>query len=276
MSIINDGEYKLTAKLGNVKIVLQLLKAVNFKEYATFCVSANGMKITVEEAKCMQASAYIPVQLFEEFILTEDVIFRICLDSLIETLSMLGYRLYTPDNPILLHILYKRVGYPVGILIERNGIVVDCSLKSYDPDEILDFDLDPEAVVNKVLLQSELLKDIFAELDNSSIYLELLLSPKSPYFMISTKGTIGECHIELPHNTELIETFQCKKESKSKYLLKHMGRAMKAVPFSNKVSLRTNEAGILCFQYMIKTDNDVNCFIEYYVSPVINDDDDDD
>jgi cell cycle checkpoint protein len=57
--------------------------------------------------------------------------------------------------------------------MEENGIIVDCSLKTQDPDEILDFDLDPEAVVNKVLLQSELLKDVFAELDPSSSYLEV-------------------------------------------------------------------------------------------------------
>ena len=84
--------------------------------------------------------------------------------------------------------------------------------------------------------------------------------------MISTKGTVGECHVELPHNTELIETFQCKKEAKSKYLLPHIKPAMKAMFCSNKVSLRTNEAGLLCFQYMIKTDDGTNCFIEYYVS----------
>ena len=84
--------------------------------------------------------------------------------------------------------------------------------------------------------------------------------------MISTKGVAGECHVQMPHNTELIETFQCKKEAKSKYLLPHIKPAMKAMLCSNKVSLRTNESGLLCFQYMIKTDDGINCFTEYYVS----------
>lgn len=162
---------------------------------------------------------------------------------------------------------------------------------------MLDFGLDQESVVNKVLLQSELLKDVLSELDptssnlkvfnnfefiiNSNIWslvriihiLQLLLSPKSPYFMLSTNGIAGDCHVQLPHNNELIEIFQCKKEAKSKYLLPHIKPAMKAMSCSNKVSLRTNEAGLLCFQYMIKTEDGVNCFIEYYVSTCQRSDD---
>lgn len=84
--------------------------------------------------------------------------------------------------------------------------------------------------------------------------------------MISTKGIAGDCYVQLPHNTELIESFQCKKEAKSKYLLSHIKPAMKAMMCSNKVCLRTNDVGLLCFQYMLKTEDGVNCFIEFYVS----------
>ncbi|XP_023245775.1 cell cycle checkpoint protein RAD1 [Copidosoma floridanum] len=265
------ADNKLVAKLGNLKTVIQLLRSINFKESATCYASENGLKITVEEAKCMQASAYIPIKLFEEFTLTEDIIFRINLNVFVECLSMFWPSINAQGSAVALEMHYKGEGHPVTILIEEDGIIVDCSLKTQDPDEILDFNLDPESVVNKVLLHSELLKDVLQELDPSSTHLELLLSPKAPYFMLSTVGVAGECHVELPHNTELIETFQCKKEAKSKYLLSHIRPAMKAMSCSNKVSLRTNEASLLCFQYMIKTDDGIVCFIEYYISPLIDD-----
>lgn len=51
---------------------------------------------------------------------------------------------------------------------------MDCSLKTQEPDEILDFDMDPETVVNKVLLHSELLKDVLNELDPSSNYIKVI------------------------------------------------------------------------------------------------------
>ncbi|XP_016838743.1 cell cycle checkpoint protein RAD1 [Nasonia vitripennis] len=267
-------DYVFVAKLANLKTVIQLLRSVNFKDSATCYGSQNGLKLTVEEAKCMQASAYLPKALFEQFIISEDFLFRINISILVECLSMFWTSINSQGSTVALEMQYKGVGHPVTVLIEEDGVIVDCSLKTQEPDEILDFDLHPSTVVNKVLLHSELLKDVLSELDPSCNHLELFLSPNSPYFMISTRGTASEVQVELPHNTEMIETFQCNKEAKSKYLLPHIKPAMKAMSCSNKVSLRTNEAGLLCFQYMLKTDEGVNCFIEYYISPLVDDDDD--
>ena len=64
-------------------------------------------------------------------------------------------------------------GHPVTVLIEEDGIITDCSLKTQEPDELLDFHLEPENVLNKVVLQTELLKDILSELDSSSDLIEV-------------------------------------------------------------------------------------------------------
>lgn len=60
------------------------------------------------------------------------------------------------------------------ILIEEDGVIVDCSLKTREPEDILDFNMEPESVVNKVLLHSELLKDVLQELDSTSSHIEVL------------------------------------------------------------------------------------------------------
>lgn len=64
-------------------------------------------------------------------------------------------------------------GYPVSIIIEVDGVITDCSLKTLEVDTLLDFHLEPENVVNRVLLQTELLKDITAELDPTSEIVEV-------------------------------------------------------------------------------------------------------
>lgn len=46
-------------------------------------------------------------------------------------------------------------------------------MKTQTPDELLDFHLEPENVVNKVVLQTELLKDILSELDTTSDMIEV-------------------------------------------------------------------------------------------------------
>ncbi|XP_058805989.1 cell cycle checkpoint protein RAD1 [Phymastichus coffea] len=264
-------DYVFVGRLTNLKTVIQLLKAVNYRETATCSGSENGLKITVEDAKCMQASAYLPAGLFEPFLIKEDIIFRINLNILVECLSMF-WQSINSGSTVSMEMHYKGKGHPVTVLIEEDGVVVDCSLKTQEADELLDFNLTPQNSMNKALLHSELLKDVLSELDTSSNHLKLYLSPTSPYFVFSTSGVAGDCHIQLPatHNTELIETFQCKKEATSKYMLSHIKPAMKALFCSNKVALRTNEEGLLCFQYMIKTENGINCYIEYYISPVID------
>ncbi|XP_076675991.1 cell cycle checkpoint protein RAD1 isoform X1 [Andrena cerasifolii] len=258
-------DYKLVAKLGNLKTVVQLLKAINFKESATCFGTENGLKVTVEDAKCMQASAYIPGHVFQEFNLKEDVIFRINLNILVECLCMFWSNINSQGSSVALQLFYKGAGDPVTVLIEEDGIITDCSLKTQDPDELLDFHLEAENVLNKVVLQTELLKDILSELDPTSDLIELLLSPSAPFFRISTAGLAGICHVELPHDGDLIDNFQCTSAATSSYKLAHIKPAMKALLYANKVSLRTDVSGLLCFQYMVKTDEGNTCYIEYYV-----------
>lgn len=51
---------------------------------------------------------------------------------------------------------------------------------------------------------------------------------------------------------------------------------MKPLQVSNKVSVKMDERGLLCFQYMIKTEDNNACFVEYYCTPVIEVDENED
>ncbi|XP_072756425.1 cell cycle checkpoint protein RAD1 isoform X1 [Anoplolepis gracilipes] len=262
----NVEDYLLVAKVGltNLKTVIQLLKAINFKETTAICLGIeNGLKIIVEDAKCMQATVYIPSAVFDEFELKEDVTFSLSLNILIECLCMFWPA--SQDNSVAVQIFYKGIGYPVSIIIEEDGVITDCSLKTLEIESLLDFHLEAENIVNKVVLQTELLKDMIAELDPTSELVEFHLSSDEPFFRISTNGIGGICHIDLPHDSALIDTFQCTSTAISSFKLAHIKPAMKALSCANKVCLRTSSAGLLNFQYMIKTENGHTCYMEYYV-----------
>lgn len=62
-------------------------------------------------------------------------------------------------------------------------------------DDILDFDFPVTSVANKVILQSGDFKDILNELDPTSEFVELFLSPEAPFFQITTNGVAGECQV---------------------------------------------------------------------------------
>lgn len=57
-------------------------------QIATCLGSENGLKITIEHDKCLQASVYFPSTVFDEFKLKEDVMFSLSLKILVDCLCM--------------------------------------------------------------------------------------------------------------------------------------------------------------------------------------------
>lgn len=58
-----DEQYVLVATLDNVRNLSNILKAIAFKDHAIFNATQNGLKVTVEDSKCLQANAFIQVLL---------------------------------------------------------------------------------------------------------------------------------------------------------------------------------------------------------------------
>lgn len=75
--------------------------------------------------------------------------------------------------------------------LEEAGVLTDCSIQTQEANETLDFDFCSANVVNKIIMSAEGLREAFAELDMTSDSLEILLSPSSPYFRLSTFGYAG-------------------------------------------------------------------------------------
>lgn len=116
-----DQQYVLVANLDNARNLSNILKAITCRDHAIFTATANGLKVTVEDCKCMQANAFIQVffffikhlekqvflclylkyslflfkffqaDIFQEFTLKEDmVIFQINLTVLLDCLNIFG------------------------------------------------------------------------------------------------------------------------------------------------------------------------------------------
>ena len=59
---------------------------------ALVCASENGIKVTVDDAKCIIAHAYVPADLFRHFFLKEkEVVFRVNLTVLLVSLILDEY-----------------------------------------------------------------------------------------------------------------------------------------------------------------------------------------
>lgn len=64
-------------------------------------------------------------------------------------------------------------------------MVTVCKINTQEPEEPIDFDFCSTDVTNKVILQSDSLKEAFSELDMTSEVLQITMSPSHPYFRYS-------------------------------------------------------------------------------------------
>ena len=80
---------------------------------------------------------------------------------------------------------------------QDDGVVTDCSINTQEPDELADFNFASANVTNKIIMRSVALKDTFQELDMTSEFVQILMSPDAPYFRISTFGNTGESLVHM-------------------------------------------------------------------------------
>lgn len=265
--IQDENDYSLTASLDNVRNLSTILKAIHFQEHATCFATKNGIKVTVENAKCVQANAFIQAGIFQEFKVQEEpVTFRINLTVLLDCLSIFGSS-PTPGTLTTLQMCYQGYGYPLMLFLEEGGVVTVCKINTQEPEETLDFDFCSTNVINKIILQSEGLREAFSELDMTSEVLQITMSPDKPYFRLSTFGNAGSSHLDYPKDSDLMESFNCTQNQVNRYKISLLKPSTKALVLSCKVSIRTDNRGFLSLQYMIRNDDGQICFVEYYCCP---------
>ncbi|KAI4886513.1 hypothetical protein NFI96_024877 [Prochilodus magdalenae] len=257
-----NDEYILVASLDNARNLSNVLKAISFKDHAIFNATQNGLKVTVEDSKCLQANAFIQADIFQEFTLKEDVVgFQVNLTVLLDCLTIFG------GVNTALRMCYNGYGYPLTLFLEEGGVVTVCKINTQEPEEPIDFDFCSTNVTNKVILQSDSLKEAFSELDMTSEILQLTMSPSHPYFRLSTFGNSGNAHYDYPKDSDMMELFQCTKTQTNRYKMSLLKPSTKALALSCKVSVRTDGRGFLSLQYLVRNDDGQICFVEYYCSP---------
>jgi len=272
-----NNQYALIARLENVKIFSQLLKSIHFRERSTWYISENGIKVTVEDAKCVQTNAFIKAEIFQEFLLkpgrgdeegSDDLSFSVNLGVVLECLNMFG-GVGAGENlgsAPSLKICYAGYGHPLVLYLEEQGVVTDCQVKTREAEECLDFNFANAKIISKVIMNSDYLKEVFSELDTSSEHIQFLVSPSTPNFQIRTFGPAGDCNVDVPNTSDMVELFTSTATSTAKYKLAMLRHGIKPLTLSEKVSIRMDERDFLCLQYMVRTD-DGPAFLEFYCAP---------
>jgi len=270
-----EQNHVLMVRMDNAKVILPVLKAVNFKENALFFCSKNGIKVTTEDMKSIQLNAFIETAIFQSYVIKEDPIrFQLNLTVLLECLNVFGSSMASGTTPAL-KLYYSGDGSPVTLLLEESGVVTDCRIRTAYFEPVLDYDFTSANVVSKIIMNSETLKEIFSELDATSESVQFTVSPDSQHFRITTFGMSGIYHVDIPKESDVIEMLHCTSQVSFKYKLSLLKPSIKPLGISQKVSLRIDDTGLLCLQFMIKMEESHNCFIEFFCPADIDNENED-
>lgn len=196
-------DYIFCGEICETKVLYNVFKAISFKEFAIIRIMEEGFKVTVEDMKCSQNSAYIPSDVFTKYNFKSDEEhpekFRVSLTSFTEVLNIFG-----DDTNHTLKIIYKAPGSPLALLLTNGeeNVIVDAEIITSDPDDVSEIIIPDNENINNIVIQTSSFTNLLSELESSSDILEITTSPDPPFLQISSIGTMGESQVEISKFSE--------------------------------------------------------------------------
>jgi len=263
-----DNVYAFISKLDNTRQFLHLLKALSFQDRVNVFISPNGLKVTVDEAKSMQMSAFVESTFFYEFLLRDgkgdvegkaDVAFNVCLTTLLNCIEL------GQNDSTQLKICYQGYGNPLRLFIADQGLTFDSVLNTREVEDCLNFNFTNSTVLAKIICSSEMFKDVVSSLNNAADYVTLQINETSIKFISST--IYGDSEVEVKCSSRMIESYKCVSAIKATFKLSLLKQGFKPLAFSEKLSLRVDSRDFLCIQHMMKVEGEGRGFAEFYCVP---------
>ncbi|PVU89339.1 hypothetical protein BB559_005141 [Furculomyces boomerangus] len=242
--ILNENQFAFSAKVYNVKPLVNLLKTINFKQKAVCEIDNEGIVFTVEDSQCVVAKAYLKKSFFSEFNVIEQnnerqeskensqdfqtMYFGLFVVKLIECLTLFygpgstgasGGTVNSSSEDSSLskgsttaQFAYDGSGSDFEIMLEDNGVISICRLATFEPEPISDLEFGSSPVIQT----SEWLQDAFDEIDSSGDIIMFSISNSSPILKVMSLGLNGSTEIKYLNNDKLLDSFECIEEQESR------------------------------------------------------------
>jgi hypothetical protein len=169
----------------------------------------------------------------------------------------------------------------------RNLVETTCSLRTLECEMPMNIsDLLHQKKLNQLIISAPALREAFNELDWSSSWVELLLSPDEPYFRLSTGSKTGSCEVSFAKGSDTISSFAVTEHQAARYSLAYLTPAAKGLHIATTASIKTNRDGLLLIQMAIDVGGGgvaagapnlvvdgaaPAAFVDFYVVPLVDD-----
>ncbi|KAI9027942.1 Rad1/Rec1/Rad17 [Hyaloraphidium curvatum] len=173
------------------------------------------------------------------------------------------------------------------LTLADQNVNTTCRLATFDPDlnfangedaepavELDElFNAEPQELLHKIIMQSEYLQDAVKELDPTAEKVTFTVQPQGPQFRISAVGVTGSTEIDYSKDSDVMEKFHASGSSCFSYPINQILPALKALSQSVRTNIRTNKEGFLSMQHLIQISETQHSFVEFFVSPLEDDED---
>ncbi|RLN72557.1 hypothetical protein BBJ28_00004453 [Nothophytophthora sp. Chile5] len=293
----------LTCTAESVKMLVTLLSCLTYgkRDQRVRCdADCRGMLFTAHsKGKSMQIKTSIGRELFESYEFGESpeaeeedggvqLSFALNVSLLIECLSMFGPAALATTS---LRMTYAPESASLLLVVEDSGVMCECSMQvlEHEGGDMGQFEFESafenSAVVARCIMQSEPLRDAFAELYDlpsaACVTIAMADGGRTPgpsdakCLSLSATSETGSCEIEFAPTSSAFIEFFCATgtgddDSGSCAATFHVAvlqQAFKALAHSNETFLRMNSAGFLSVQHMIESGAGDKGFVDALISP---------
>ncbi|OQR74308.1 hypothetical protein BIW11_00977 [Tropilaelaps mercedesae] len=253
----DDEGYLLEALLEYPRILLNIIRSVRVRnKRAALEISSDGLRLISEEDRCIQAVAVVERQLFKQFAFRNDdnITFDISLDHLEQCLNLFGS---TTSSYSTVKIVYPGRENSFVLFIDDGSIFSECELATFESDDGVEVGTLGE-VVTRVMFNSDLLKETWAEMDQTASVLTLTVAGRKIALSTATMK------IEIGERSDAVVLFESKADQDLKYNMKILRATQKALNLSYKSLLRIAENGTMAMQFLLKTEVGSDCCVEFF------------
>ncbi|KAL4136642.1 hypothetical protein PRIC2_000173 [Phytophthora ramorum] len=303
----------LTCTAESVKVLVTLLTCLahSKRDQRVRCdVDRRGLLFTAHsKGKSLQIKTSIGREMFESYRLgstqcpereqeeeeddEEDAVqlsFALNVNLLIECLSMFGPSALATTS---LRMTYEPESASLLLVVEDSGVLCECSMQVLEHEggdmDQLEFEsaFERSAVVARCIMQSEPLRDAFAELYDlpSAASVTIAMADagsrnpgdrsEAKCLSLSATSETGSCEIDFAPTSSAFIEFSCAPPSEgdnggacaATFHVAVLQQAFKALAHSNETFLRMNGDGFLSIQHMIESGSGDKAFVDALISP---------
>jgi len=256
-----------SCRVDSTEVLLSILQTILLdKDQIAICsVTSAGMKFTVERSKVLQVKAYLKSSIFREFRLLQNVDsveFSLNLSILLQCLQIFGEASH-------MELSYLGAGHPVSLILEDQGVITQCQIRTLDAMGPIDFNFRSSPIVSRAIVKSELLKEALAELEppGGSI-VQIRMSPEASFLSMAVNGDSCSAQVDFPsdgQSNDVFTAFECKEAVTNSYKLNLIRPCVKVLAKSEQTNIRMNSVGMLSMQHVIPAEDGNTNWIEFLI-----------